>query len=157
MGAPAFPIVPTHYKATLTNAVGYRQGLGGGYGFTARRYGATGVVLRRGVRPVALPLSDGVQSCTITAAGADYTAATATCAAPPAAPVGTPAGVTATLEVDVAAGAVTAVRVVNPGSGYVAGTIPAIVIAGDGAAATADAVLQSPGWQTARPFPRAVA
>ena len=78
--------------------------------------------------------SDGtVDSVTVGAGGSGYTAATVTFSAPPS------GGTLATGTVTVTGGAVTAVVITNPGSGYL--TPPTVTIAGDGTGATGTAVL----------------
>lgn len=74
-------------------------------------------------------LDGGVLSTTITAPGADYTAATV-------AITGDGTGATATATVT--AGAVTAITITNPGSGYTSATV---AISGDGTGATATAAV----------------
>lgn len=77
-----------------------------------------------------------VDSISVTDGGSGYTSATVT--------IGSPNGmgqnfVTATATATIVLGVITAINVTNPGSGYV--TAPTITITGDGAGATATAIL----------------
>ena len=77
--------------------------------------------------------SKSVEGCYVTACGAAYTTATVTFTAAP------PGGVTATGTVTLRDGLVVGIAMTNKGRGYL--VLPAAVIAGDGAGATAVAVL----------------
>ena len=89
--------------------------------------------------------SKAVEGCYITACGAAYTTATVTFTAAP------PGGVTATGTVNLRDGLVVSITMTNKGRGYL--VLPAAVIAGDGAGATAVAVLGLGGISLAIAIP----
>lgn len=87
---------------------------------------------------ITFKLADGIKQVNVLTGGTGYTAAGTTVT------FGSVNGASgATASAVVSAGVITAIKVTNPGTGY--STVPAVIITGSGASATAQAVLASKG------------